>query len=772
MSKDAKPTIYSIAKRLNLSPSAVSRALNHPGRMSEQTEDLIRRTAHEMGYVKVRQLRRPTSNLVAALTPNLSDRKSEALLRAAKRRLDARSFHTLLFEETDMVTGDGLSPRFLESGATGAILYHPLNLSGQEILKLAGQMPVIAVDRNVPRVVGAQIDPDQATEQALDALHAMGHAGLVYLQRETPTWVSEHVGQLLAKGCAARGMQFRVLHNCLSVPQAGSVTLERFLRNPASAVFASTGNIAAGFAVAAQRRGIRIPQDLSLVMLGDNPHESVISPVIAQITEPMDDLGRQAAETLIDMIEDPRHPRTIDLRQPSLFLPGASIAKPNTRRSAPASTIREDPLHMQTSERITLTVLSSSIRDLEPLIERYQQEHPNIEIQPQKGGMADFDGNATNQNGTLGQEGTLAEYRRRFRHNEDVPDLLLTEYRNLPQLESDGMLLNFSAPLIENTYKPRFRDDCWQAVHRQAGLYGVPSNYGTMAMFYRTDILDRFDAAPPRTWHDLIELGARIRNEDPTITLTWLDTIYTSHYVALLRMGGEDLWQVDDDADRIDLRLNTACARRTAALLQDAIDSGVMHAGPFTGHERDEALRSGNFPIIVHANWQSDNIARVFHDRPGLWKVAMPPSFGEATQLHSAMIGGGAIAISSKIPSSKRAAALHFAFWAQSNPTAVDLMSPRTLSATQYFQRRAQIEQRIDPFFQQQILPIFLESASLAPPAHYLPFSTQTEMAFQRTMVPFLKPGGASQNHLADWQEQLAAYAISRGYTVATHDDE
>lgn len=774
MSTDApkRPTIYSIAERCGLSPSAVSRALNHPGRMNPDTEALILETARQMGYTMRRNPRRRSSNTVILMMPKLASPYAVKLIASTQHRLAARGFRTMIIEETDALTADGLSSFLLRSNTSGVIL-ESASIPNQEIQQLAGQVPTVLVNREVPNVTCARIDPTEAAAEAVDRLARLGHTSLTYLHRETTTSISEAIGRTLAQRCAQRNMTFRTLHNCLSSPQAGPGTLDRFLKRPTSAAFAATNSIAAGFVLAAQARGLRIPQDLSVVAYGADRFEGIIQPPLATISEPIADLGRRCAETLIAMLDDPRQSPTTII-EPSTFQPRASIGKADAGKPAPKPLSSEDPMHMHVKEAITLTVLASAFNDVKPIFEQYEHDHPNVTIRMQRSGGDDYDfDRPLTERMALGQEATMAEFRRRFRHGSDVPDLLMTEYRNLPQLNNEGMLLNFSTPLVESTYGPRIRKPYWNAAHRQSGLYGVPCNYGTIVTFYRKDLLDAHGMEAPKTWDELLDDLAALKAADPNILGTWLDTLYSSHYLALLRMNGLEPWSVDDTTDHIDFRLNCRLARQAASRIQEAMDRGVMIAMPFTGTRRNTLLREGRIPILVHANWHANNISRISQVRPGQWKIAMPPAFDDPSDLRGSGIGGGVLCINSRIPAAKRATALHFAFWTQTSPAAIDLLPARTLSASEYFHRKPQISQQTDGFFQQQIYPIIFEAAELpTPPTSYLPFATHVEVSFQQTMTPYFTPGGDSQNHLADWQHQLATNAISRGYTVTVHDDE
>jgi LacI family transcriptional regulator len=70
-----RPTIRNVAKKLNLSITTVSRALDGYDDVAERTRKLVIETAHEMGYAPnraARQLRRQQTDTIGYIIPSNS----------------------------------------------------------------------------------------------------------------------------------------------------------------------------------------------------------------------------------------------------------------------------------------------------------------------------------------------------------------------------------------------------------------------------------------------------------------------------------------------------------------------------------------------------------------------------------------------------------------------------------------------------------------------------------------------------------------------------
>ena len=75
------------------------------------------------------------------------------------------------------------------------------------------------------------------------------------------------------------------------------------LAEPPTAIFAGSDQQALGVYEAARQRGLRVPQDLSVVGFDDLPAARWVSPPLTTVRQPLADMGRVAAEMLGDLID-------------------------------------------------------------------------------------------------------------------------------------------------------------------------------------------------------------------------------------------------------------------------------------------------------------------------------------------------------------------------------------------------------------------------------------------------------------------------------------
>ncbi len=105
--------------------------------------------------------------------------------------------------------------------------------------------------------------------------------------------------------------------------QAGVQLLDR---GDVSAVFCANDEMALGLLHAAHERGIRCPEELSIVGFDDGPTSAFFTPALTTIRQDFDEIGKLSVELLIDMVEDGGAARENITLEPTLVIRGSAAA--------------------------------------------------------------------------------------------------------------------------------------------------------------------------------------------------------------------------------------------------------------------------------------------------------------------------------------------------------------------------------------------------------------------------------------------------------------
>ena len=86
----------------------------------------------------------------------------------------------------------------------------------------------------------------------------------------------------------------------------GSGTQLLELADPPTAVFAASDEMALGVYEAARKKGLRVPEDLSIVGFDDLPQAQWASPPLTTVRQPLEEMGRYAVHTILRLLADGR----------------------------------------------------------------------------------------------------------------------------------------------------------------------------------------------------------------------------------------------------------------------------------------------------------------------------------------------------------------------------------------------------------------------------------------------------------------------------------
>ena len=221
--------------------------------------------------------------------------------------------HLLLLCNTDESEAEEL--RYLEmlagQGVDG-VLFVPAR-SGQAARDLAARhrLPLVILDRRtlMPDLSVVRCDSEAGATQMARYLLDLGHREFTILAGPlgVPTLddrVAGFVGVL--EGSNARA---RVLHGQFSNAW-GREGVERALAEAPrpTAIFALNNFVTIGALQALNERGVRVPEDVSLVGFDDLPMAMVGQPFLTVVSQPAYEMGRRAVDLLLDQLADASQP--------------------------------------------------------------------------------------------------------------------------------------------------------------------------------------------------------------------------------------------------------------------------------------------------------------------------------------------------------------------------------------------------------------------------------------------------------------------------------
>ncbi|MEV6491975.1 LacI family DNA-binding transcriptional regulator [Actinoplanes sp. NPDC051633] len=306
-------TIKDVARAAGVHPATASRALNPllPGRISRETTERVARAAAELGYVADpvgRSLRTQRSATVGVLVPDLLNPFYPPVLRGVQNELRENGFEGLI-ASTDNDPGREavLLDVFRARRCEGYLIASATQRDDAISALVAEGVPVVLINR-VADVAAPVVTSDDAEGigQAVRHLTGLGHSRIGHLTgpagisvtgaRETAYRDAlRRAGIEPARSWIVRARQY----TAAAGERAGGTLLDR---GEVTAILAGNDMLAVGCYAALAARGLRCPEDVSLVGVNNMPLAEWLRPPLTTVAIDQEELGARAARLVLARI--------------------------------------------------------------------------------------------------------------------------------------------------------------------------------------------------------------------------------------------------------------------------------------------------------------------------------------------------------------------------------------------------------------------------------------------------------------------------------------
>lgn len=294
----------------------VSHVINGTKMVRETTRLAVLAAVDALGYVPnpaARSLASARSPRIGIVYRNAQNAFLSAMLVGALNAA-ARAGAQIIIRKCDELTAASAAEAvsaLVRSGATAILLAPPYNemLSGNPAITALGvPMAALACGRALPDMDVVGIDEKAAAMDMTDHLLDRGYRRIGFVLGAATHSASKARFEGYGAALAARGI---ALDPALIAPgdftfesglSAGAALLD--LPTPPDAIFASNDDMAAGVALVAHRRGLRIPQDLAVAGFDDAPIAVKIWPPLTTIRQNIDLMAAQATDCLVERHKD------------------------------------------------------------------------------------------------------------------------------------------------------------------------------------------------------------------------------------------------------------------------------------------------------------------------------------------------------------------------------------------------------------------------------------------------------------------------------------
>ena len=307
-------TVKEIAAIAKVSVATVSRALQRPEIVSEETRQRIHEVVKRLGYTPnalARNLRTARTRLIIALLPDIANPFFSEVIRGIEQVAHENGYSVLLGEtQSSLVREQAYADMVAARQADGIItMSHRV-----PAIPIDGRLPVVNACEYVKdkKISSVYIDNVAAAGAAVDYLVTLGHRDIAFIAgpSSSPICVDREQGyQLALQRAKIPANPALTAVGDFSI-EAGERAIDLFLSqgHSFSAVFCSNDEMAIGAMRALISHGLRVPEDVSVVGFDDIRFARYTSPPLTTVAQPKNALGREAMTMLIELLNDPEVP--------------------------------------------------------------------------------------------------------------------------------------------------------------------------------------------------------------------------------------------------------------------------------------------------------------------------------------------------------------------------------------------------------------------------------------------------------------------------------
>jgi LacI family transcriptional regulator len=306
-------SLRELAAHLNLSPTALSLVLNGApaaNAIPQETKDRIFAAAEKFNYRPnyfARSLRAQRSFTLGVLVPELSDGYSAMVLSGVEAVLLGDNYFYFLASHRHRKDLIKEYPQlFRERRVEGIIAVDTPFASTLDV-------PAVTVSghQEIADITNIVLNHQRAAELALEHLVALGHKNIAFLKGQDFSSDTEARWQAICETAKRSGVKINSklvaqLEGDTPSPEPGYVATRQILERQTSftALFAFNDVSAIGAIRALQEAGRRVPDDVSVLGFDDIYGAAFHNPALTTIRQPLFEMGKLAAQTLLRRISD------------------------------------------------------------------------------------------------------------------------------------------------------------------------------------------------------------------------------------------------------------------------------------------------------------------------------------------------------------------------------------------------------------------------------------------------------------------------------------
>ena len=304
-------TVIDVAREAGVSASTVSRILNGTARVTADKRAAVEAAIRKLDFrpnQSARSLKMGRTMTVGILTQDIDSPFFTRAMRGIEEGLIGTGYAPIIVSGHWNAAEEAERIRLLMARRIDGLVILTGHLDDAQIVDFARHQPIVVTGRRLEaaNLVATWLDQSVAGYLATRHLLSLGHRRIAHITGPTDhaDAIERYAGYLRAheEMGVAPDPSLTVQGDFLET--GGLMAMNRLLDggHPFSAVFAANDQSAYGARMAMYRRGIRVPDDVSIVGVDDLPASAFLTPPQTTVRQPIYEIGRYAATALLRLL--------------------------------------------------------------------------------------------------------------------------------------------------------------------------------------------------------------------------------------------------------------------------------------------------------------------------------------------------------------------------------------------------------------------------------------------------------------------------------------
>jgi LacI family transcriptional regulator len=335
-------TLDDVALATGVSTATVSRVINNFPRVADSTRQRVLEAIERLHYTPNfagRMLATQRTRTFGLIITDITNPFYPAVVRGVETAALGLGFSVLLYDTAENKQREEQALQLLRERQVDGLVICSSRLGKSRLAHLAhGKTPIVFINSQpAPSTVGSvETDHEAGMRAAVQHLVALGHRRIAYLGGPPASQVQQR--RLKAFRDATRDLGVRTLESSRPpTVEGGEEGTSELLREHdpdvrPTALITYNDLMASGALLAARARGLRVPEDLSLIGHDDIPMSALLSPALTTVRQPMQELGSRAVAMLAAHLQSTveANPTILSLR-PELIVRASTAAPAGSR---------------------------------------------------------------------------------------------------------------------------------------------------------------------------------------------------------------------------------------------------------------------------------------------------------------------------------------------------------------------------------------------------------------------------------------------------------